>query len=37
MRLQRARLEELLAEMAQEFGPIPEEARRRVGGQEWPR
>jgi hypothetical protein len=37
MRLQRVRLEELLAEMAEEHGPIPEEARRWVEGQEWPR
>src|ERR1035437_231448 len=37
MRLQRARLEELLAEMAEEFGPIPDDARRRIEGQEWPR
>ena len=37
VRLQRARLEELLAEMAEEFGPIPDEARRRIEGQEWPR
>jgi predicted anti-sigma-YlaC factor YlaD len=37
MRLQRARLEEMLAEMADEFGPIPEESRRRIERQEWPR
>jgi hypothetical protein len=37
MRLQRARLEEMLEEMAEEFGPIPDEVRSRVEGQEWPR
>ena len=37
MRLQWARLEELLAEMADEAGPIPEESRRLIEGQEWPR
>jgi predicted anti-sigma-YlaC factor YlaD len=37
MRLQWARLEELLAEMADEAGPIPEESRRVIEGQEWPR
>jgi hypothetical protein len=37
MRLQWARLEELLAEMADEDGPIPEESRRLIEGQEWPR
>jgi hypothetical protein len=37
MRLQWARLEELLAEMADESGFIPEESRRRIEGQEWPR
>lgn len=37
MRLQRDRLEELLAEMEREAGPIPDEVRRRVAGEEWPR
>ena len=37
IRLQSARLEELLAEMADEAGPIPEESRRLIEGQEWPR
>ena len=37
MRLQRARLEELLAEMAEEAGPIPDETRRMIEAQEWPR
>ena len=37
MRLQRARLEELLAEMAEEAGPIPDETRRLIEAQEWPR
>src|ERR1035437_4517733 len=36
MRLQRARLEELLAEMTEEFGAIPDDARRRIEGQEGP-
>ena len=36
MRLQRARLEEMEQEMIAEFGPIPEDARRRVEGLEWP-
>lgn len=37
MRLQRARLEEFLAEIAEEFGPIPEEVLRRIEVEEWPR
>ena len=37
MRLQRVRLEKLLDEMGEEFGPIPAEARAWVEGQEWPR
>jgi len=37
MRLQWVRLEEMLAEMADEAGPIPEESRRLIEGQEWPR
>jgi hypothetical protein len=37
MRLQRARLEEMLDEMAEELGPVPDEITRRVEGQEWPR
>jgi hypothetical protein len=37
MRLQRVRLEKLLDEMGEEFGPIPDEARASVEGQEWPR
>ncbi len=37
MRLQRVRLEKLLDEMVEEFGPIPDEARAWVEGQEWPR
>jgi len=37
MRLQWLRLEEMLAEMADEAGPIPEESRRLIEGQEWPR
>jgi hypothetical protein len=37
MRLQRARLEELLSELAEEFGPVPQEVARRVEGEEWPR
>jgi hypothetical protein len=37
LRLQRARIEGLLAELADEFGPIPDEARRQVEGLEWPR
>jgi len=36
MRLQRARLEGLLAELAVEFGPVPDEAKRQVEGVEWP-
>jgi hypothetical protein len=37
MRLQRVRLEKLLDEMGEEFGPIPDEAHAWVEGQEWPR
>jgi hypothetical protein len=37
MRLQRARLEGLLAELSEEFGPITAEAQARIEGQEWPR
>ena len=37
MRLQWARLEDLENELADEFGPIPEESRRRLEGMEWPR
>jgi hypothetical protein len=37
MRLQRVRLEKLLDDMAGEFGPVSDEARRWVEGQEWPR
>jgi hypothetical protein len=37
MRLQRVRLEKLLDEMTEEFGPVPDEARHSVEGQEWPR
>jgi hypothetical protein len=37
MRLQRVRLEKLLDEMGEEFGPIPAETRAWVEGQEWPR
>ena len=37
MRLQRVRLEKLLDEMSEEFGPTPAEARAWVEGQEWPR
>jgi hypothetical protein len=36
MRLQAARLEDLEADLSSEFGPIPEEARRRIGAVEWP-
>jgi hypothetical protein len=37
MRLQRVRLEKLVDEMGEEFGPIPAEARAWAEGQEWPR
>ena len=37
MRLQWARLEDLERELANEFGPIPEESRRQVEAMEWPR
>ena len=37
MRLQRDRLEELLAEMEREAGPIPDEVRRQVEREKWPR
>lgn len=36
MRLQWERLEDLEADLAQEFGPIPEESRRRIEALEWP-
>lgn len=35
-RLQRARLEQLERELLEEFGPIPEESRRRIQSLEWP-
>ena len=37
MRLQWARLEDLERDLTEEFGPIPEEARRRVEAMDWPR
>lgn len=37
MRLQWARLEDLERDLTAEFGPIPEESRRRVEAMEWPR
>jgi len=37
MRLQRVRLEKLLNDLGEDFGPIPDEARAWVEGQEWPR
>jgi Arc/MetJ-type ribon-helix-helix transcriptional regulator len=37
LRLQRARWEELERELAEEFGPIPDEVRREVDSIEWPR
>jgi hypothetical protein len=37
MRLQWARLEDLDRALTEEFGPIPEESRRRVEAMEWPR
>ncbi len=36
MRLQWARLEDLERELADEFGPIPADSRRRVEAMEWP-
>ena len=36
MRLQWARLEDLEQELSDEFGPIPEESRRRIEAMEWP-
>jgi hypothetical protein len=35
--LQFDRLTDLEAELAHEFGPIPEDARRRIAEMEWPR
>jgi len=35
--LQRRRLEALERELAREFGPIPDEVRREVEAQEWPK
>ncbi len=37
MRLQWARLEDLEQELETEFGPIPEDSRRRIEAMEWPR
>lgn len=37
MRLQWARLEDLERDLTEEFGPIPEESRRRVEAMGWPR
>ena len=37
MRLQWARLEDVERELAEDFGPIPEESRRTVEAMEWPR
>ena len=37
MRLQWARLEDLERDLTEEFGPIPEESRRRVEAMEWHR
>ena len=37
MRLQWARLEDLERELAEEFGPIPDESRRQIEAMEWPR
>lgn len=37
MRLQRVRMEKLLEELSDEFGPVTDEARGWVEGQEWPR
>jgi hypothetical protein len=37
MRLQWARLEDLERDLEEEFGPIPEESRRRVEAMDWPR
>ena len=36
MRLQASRLEDLEAELTAEYGPISDEARRRINAQEWP-
>lgn len=35
--LQFDRLADLEADLEQQFGPIPEESRRRIQGMEWPR
>jgi hypothetical protein len=37
MRLQWARLEDLERELTNEFGPVPDESRRRIEAMEWPR
>lgn len=37
IRLQWARLVDLEAELEAEFGPIPDESRRRIEAMEWPR
>lgn len=37
MRLQWARLEDLERGLANDFGPIPDESRRRIEAIEWPR
>jgi len=37
MRLQWARLEDLEQELEIEFGPVPEDSRRRIEAMEWPR
>ncbi len=37
MRLQWARLVDLEQELETEFGPIPEDSRRRIEAMEWPR
>jgi hypothetical protein len=36
MRLQASRLEDLEAELTAEYGPISDDARRRINAQEWP-
>jgi hypothetical protein len=37
MRLQWARLEDLERELTDEFGPVPEGSRTRIGAMDWPR
>lgn len=37
LRLQKDRLADLEAELAAEFGPIPDESRKRIDEMEWPR